>query len=530
MPILRKKSVASANPNNRSNNEQTQTSQTQNKSQYEQSREERIKENLERMKKLGIVDISLQLKSNFQPKRTAPKTFSNRSTTPSPFREPGRLRRSSRLQNATPVSYSEMYLTKKDKALDKEGIMLEEGAKPEIYTEEHEKLLGNTDKSWTLFVDGYGKDGKRIYDQVRGKTCHQCRQKTLGHHTHCSQCDKVQGQFCGDCLYMSRYGEHVIEAIQNPDWICPVCRGICNCSFCRTAKGWPPTGVLYKKITQLGFKSVAHYLIQTQRSQKNLGENPETTNQVSAKRSLHFPDVDASCEEILKDHCNDIVMIKPLAEHKIDDELKSEKENDTQSSSNPDINNQTSAKRSLSFPDVVQQSENFGSPELDHKVGDHLGLPKLQSESSRDDLKGEKENEIHLMDMKLGDSSHETSSKHKMKPALAIEPCSIAGRLRQRRRKGNDHDDDLPEAKVETPDVEQELNKILSETEVEKGKGILFTDGGDSSTALGTSSKLKKKRALAAEPSPDSIAGRLRQRRKANSPDGANTLSHSTPT
>lgn len=79
------------------------------------------------------------------------------------------------MQNATPVSYSEMYLTKKDKALDKEGIMLEEGAKPEIYSEEHEKLLGNTDKSWTLFVDGYGKDGKRIYDQVRGKTCHQCR-------------------------------------------------------------------------------------------------------------------------------------------------------------------------------------------------------------------------------------------------------------------------------------------------------------------------------------------------------------------
>lgn len=283
------------------------------------------------------------------------------------------------------------------------------------------------------------------------------------------------------------------------------------------------------QITQLGFKSVAHYLIQTQRSQKNLGENPETTNQVSAKRSLHFPDVDASCEEILKDHCNDIVMIKPLAEHKRDDELKSEKENDTQKSSNPDINNQTSAKRSLSFPDVVQQSENFGSPEVDHKVGDHLGLPKLQSESSRDDLKGEKENEIHLMDMKLGDSSHESSSKHKMKPALAIEPGSIAGRLRQRHRKGNEHDDDLPEAKVETPDVEQEVSKILSEKEVEKGKGILFTDGGNSSTALGTSSKLKKKRALAAEPSPDSIAGRLRQRRKANSPDGANTLSQSTP-
>ena len=28
------------------------------------------------------------------------------------------------------------------------------------------------------------------------------RQKTLGHCTHCSECNKVQGQFCGDCLYM----------------------------------------------------------------------------------------------------------------------------------------------------------------------------------------------------------------------------------------------------------------------------------------------------------------------------------------
>lgn len=45
-----------------------------------------------------------------------------------------------------------------------------------------------------------------------------------------------------------RYGEHVLEAQQNPDWICPVCRGICNCSLCRQGKGWLPTGPLYKKV------------------------------------------------------------------------------------------------------------------------------------------------------------------------------------------------------------------------------------------------------------------------------------------
>lgn len=75
-----------------------------------------------------------------------------------------------RLQNATPVSYSEVVLSKKDK-----DVKLEEGSKPEVYTEEHEKLLGKTERSWTFFVDGYGEDGRRIYDSVKGKTCHQCR-------------------------------------------------------------------------------------------------------------------------------------------------------------------------------------------------------------------------------------------------------------------------------------------------------------------------------------------------------------------
>lgn len=80
-----------------------------------------------------------------------------------------------RLQNVTPVSYSEVVLSKKDGNLEDEDIKLREGPKPEVYTEEHEKLLGNTERSWTCFVDGYGEDGKRIYDPVNGKTCHQCR-------------------------------------------------------------------------------------------------------------------------------------------------------------------------------------------------------------------------------------------------------------------------------------------------------------------------------------------------------------------
>ena len=152
-----------------------------------------------------------------------------------------------------------------------------------------------------LFKDGFGADGKRVYCQVNGVTCHQCRQKTLGHHTNCSQCqskrvraflacpacaglraqhstassqpllpalvlnsqlpivscclradlDALQGQFCGDCLFM-RYGENVLEVAKNPAWACPRCRDVCNCSFCRTRKGWAPTGALYPRARQEG--------------------------------------------------------------------------------------------------------------------------------------------------------------------------------------------------------------------------------------------------------------------------------------
>ncbi|XP_059293759.1 uncharacterized protein LOC132046932 [Lycium ferocissimum] len=283
MGILGRKRAAPMNIDN------VDDGNTQKNSEYEQLREKRIKENLERMEKLGIFDISLKLKSTRKPTvRKTPQRISPLQPSSGPSR------RSSRLQNGTPVSYSEVHLSKIDKSLEGgHHLLREEGSKPEIYTEEHEKLLGNTDLSWTFFVDGYGNDGKRIYDPINGKTCHQCRQKTLGQRTHCSKCQMVQGQFCGDCLYM-RYGEHVLEAKRNPDWICPPCRGICNCSLCRQAKGWAPTGALYRKIARLGYKSVAHYLIQTHRASVSSENNSAP---VSAKRSLPFSDMESTTKD-----------------------------------------------------------------------------------------------------------------------------------------------------------------------------------------------------------------------------------------
>ncbi|KAL2474314.1 Zinc-finger domain of monoamine-oxidase A repressor R1 [Abeliophyllum distichum] len=132
----------------------------------------------------------------------------------------------------------------------------------ETYTEDDANQLGDCKIPWILFRDGY-ENGQRLYDKVNGKTCHQCRQKTLGLRTQCSRCKNSTGMLCGDCLYI-RYGENIIEANENGDsWICPVCRGICNCSICRNKKGFPPIPCIYGKALKNGYKSVAHYLIKT---------------------------------------------------------------------------------------------------------------------------------------------------------------------------------------------------------------------------------------------------------------------------
>lgn len=80
-----------------------------------------------------------------------------------------------RLQTVERVVYVEKRTPKKDKPSKEIEIHIEEGSKPEIYTEEDMKLLGDCKETWTLMVDGYGEDGERIYDPFYGKSCHQCR-------------------------------------------------------------------------------------------------------------------------------------------------------------------------------------------------------------------------------------------------------------------------------------------------------------------------------------------------------------------
>ncbi|KAL9226556.1 hypothetical protein vseg_002354 [Gypsophila vaccaria] len=104
--------------------------------------------------------------------------------------------------------------------------------------------------------------GGRIYDPQNGKTCHQCRQKTMDFTARCKNMKKDKQctiMFCHKCLH-NRYGEKAEDMAALDDWNCPKCRDICNCSFCMKKKGHKPTGILVHTAKATGFTSVSQLL------------------------------------------------------------------------------------------------------------------------------------------------------------------------------------------------------------------------------------------------------------------------------
>lgn len=315
--------------------EEEEDSKNEAAEEYEQHRAQRIKENMDRMKKLGLPELSKKLKPEIpQPKGSDKHKPPSHKKPPSTDEPP---RRSSRLKTMSPVNYSERREASKGGKVAKDvEICIPEGENPELYTKDHERVLGDSKKSWSLYEDGYDEDGQRIYDPDFGKSCHQCRQKTLGLHTECSKCKAIQGQFCGDCLYM-RYGENVIEVNENPSWICPVCRDICNCSRCRRVKGWAPTGAIYRKVLSLGYKSVAHYLIMNYMQREKEEEGDENHHPPSIKSSEPSDD-DLADVIVVSDESNDKNELEKQKQQLDDEEEEEEEAGSHESEDDEDAN------------------------------------------------------------------------------------------------------------------------------------------------------------------------------------------------
>ncbi|XP_023026131.1 uncharacterized protein [Leptinotarsa decemlineata] len=126
------------------------------------------------------------------------------------------------------------------------------------------------------------------YSEI-GTSCHQCRQKTQDQKTCCRniECVGVRGQFCGVCLE-NRYGEDAAEALRDPDWTCPVCRGICNCSFCRAKEGKRPTGILTPLAHQAGHKSVKEFLDSLKGKGDYVDEHDDPNNLLGFTKELKY--------------------------------------------------------------------------------------------------------------------------------------------------------------------------------------------------------------------------------------------------
>lgn len=164
------------------------------------------------------------------------------------------------------------------------------------------------------------------------------------------------------------------------------------------------------QICKLGYKSVAHYLIQTNK-QSETSEDDETDDapsQASAKRSLSFKEAKASSEE---DHLH-LEITDGLQDNHIDDNLDGD---DEDTNKNPD-----SARKSLSF---LTSGENQTSVIDIHALGDLKPLDVNEMDPATP--------VIIDVDAQYKEN-RKTSSKRKM--SVKPNPDSIGGRLRQRRK------------------------------------------------------------------------------------------------
>ncbi|KAG7670748.1 hypothetical protein Ndes2526A_g01480 [Nannochloris sp. 'desiccata'] len=123
--------------------------------------------------------------------------------------------------------------------------------------------IGLKEKKKRTSNPGIRQQGGRIYDSENGTTCHQCRQKTIEIKAKCKQCTLY---YCPRCLE-NRYNEAVDEVNALPDWSCPRCRKLCNCSNCRKKAGLEATGILAKVAKTAGFGSVSELLKKNPKAQ-----------------------------------------------------------------------------------------------------------------------------------------------------------------------------------------------------------------------------------------------------------------------
>ncbi|KAI4347286.1 hypothetical protein L6164_008108 [Bauhinia variegata] len=272
-------------------------------SNYENLRQTRILENQARLASLGIQKTISELReSAASAKTTKPKrSYQKRVHGVTPLRRSKRIkgidlyahpkslppRRSQRLRSCSsdPSSLKQEKVSSSE--WEEESLSCGEVKRPAnaplIILKGKELQLSAEASSRRCHSKGRGS----VYDPVFGLCCHFCRQKKLcgeedckrcGNFdvdepclgkTDCSVCHSSTGLFCRACLKV-RYGEEMEDVRENKEWMCPHCieeKGkrpywICNSSLCLKKRKMPPTGIAIHRARKLGYKSVAHLLME----------------------------------------------------------------------------------------------------------------------------------------------------------------------------------------------------------------------------------------------------------------------------
>jgi hypothetical protein len=222
-----------------------------------------------------FADVIKQIETSSQDaNKNIPKTINKRKRGDSSFKFTGAIpkerRSSARLQNKKPEFTHEDLKDENDISHDNDALGDLEEVVYQVKRARKSFSRGPTPKIIPVeeiteqMIKDIQTSGNKVYGPG-GTSCHQCRQKTVDTKTVCRSgvCVGVRGQFCGICV-INRYGEDPAAALRDPNWQCYVCRGCCNCSFCRLKEGKRPTGILAPLAKMNGYKSVKDFLLSLQ--------------------------------------------------------------------------------------------------------------------------------------------------------------------------------------------------------------------------------------------------------------------------
>ena len=136
--------------------------------------------------------------------------------------------------------------------------------------------------------------------------------------------------FCGTCL-QNRYGQDARVALKDPNWSCPPCLKVCNCSLCRARTGKRSIPDATQHAKEKGFQSVHHYLkfkhALKSKKQKNGDIKKDSSEAEEVKKSPEKSENTDKTEEVIEldTSFESSESKKSKMEKKVEPEIKDEK-------------------------------------------------------------------------------------------------------------------------------------------------------------------------------------------------------------